>query len=156
MRPETGPRVRFLPRLRLFWTAALGASLAFAGLGVLASPVVSPAGAASVPPLAAAIAALGVLCGAATLALDRAILSPGRVAARIPFPDSALAQRYLLAGHLALWSLALLPAMLGFAQLLFDGQLATHLALCAVSAGILALLMPSRSRISARVAAVLR
>ena len=158
MRPEAEVRVRSaLPRLRLFWAAALGATLACAGLGALAAPAVSAAaaGETATPPAAVAIATLGALCAAATLALDRALLSPGRIAARLPAPDSALAERYLLVGHLALWSLALLPALLGFAQLLLDGRLGTHLALCGVSLAVLAVLLPSRARVGARIAAAL-
>ena len=159
MRPEAERCVQHaLPRLRLFWGATLGAGLACAGLGALASPVFSASagGETASPPAATAIATLGLLCGAATLALDRALLSPGRIAARVPAPDGALAERYLLVGHLALWSLALLPGLLGFAQLLLDGRLGTHLALCGVSLAALAVLMPSRARIGARVAAALR
>lgn len=157
MPPEADRQVRLaLPRLRLFWGAMLMASLGFAGLGVLASPVVSAPGAGGSPPLALALAAIGVLCGAAALLLDRVILAPKQVSARFPFPDAVLAQRYLLAGHLALWSLAQLPAILGFTQLLFDGCLRTHLALCAVSLSILALQMPTRARISTRLEAALR
>ena len=74
----------------------------------------------------------------------------------MPVPDHALVQRHLLAGHLVLWSFAEVPALFGFAQLLLDGALGTHLALCAVSLAILALLMPTRARIATRMEAVLR
>ena len=134
----------------------LVASLALAGLGVLASPVVSPWDITTARPITATIASLGVLCAAATIWLDRAFLAPGRIAILVPIPDHALARRHLLAGHLALWSLAELPALFGFAQLLLDGALGTHLALCAVSLAILTLLMPTRARITARMEAVLR
>ena len=77
------------------------------------------------------------------------------MAALIPSPTRAR-QRHLLAGHLALWSFAELPALFGFAQLLLDGSLGAHLALCAVSLAILALLMPTRARITTRMEAVLR
>ena len=157
MHPELDRRVRAeLPRLRLFWAAMLAASLACAGLGVLASPVSSPLGEASAPPAAVAVAALGLVSAAAVLLLDRAILAPGQVAARVPIPDPGLALRYLLAGHLALWSLAALPAILGLAHLLLGGPLRTSLALCAVSLGIFALLAPTRTRIATRLAAVVR
>ena len=78
------------------------------------------------------------------------------MAAVITVPDQALVQRHLLAGHLVLWSFAQLPALFGFAQLLLDGSLGAHLALCAVSLAILALLMPTRARIRTRMEAVLR
>jgi hypothetical protein len=157
MRPELEPRLRFaLARLRLFWAATLAAGLACAGLGVLAAPAAAPPGASSTPPTAAAVAAIGAACAAAVLLLDRAILAPGQVAARVPLPDGDLALRYLLVGHLALWSLAETPAILGFAQLLLGGPLRTHLALCALALGALALLAPTRARIAARVEAAIR
>jgi hypothetical protein len=106
--------------------------------------------------LALAIAALGVLCALATIVIDRKIITPERMAALIPAFDYALVHRHLLAGHLVLWSLAELSALLGFAQLFLDGALHTHLALCAASLTTLAVLMPTRARIAARVAAVLR
>ncbi len=133
----------------------LAASLAWVGLGVFASPVVSPATTLAATPIALAIAALGALCAVAAIWLDRAILTPERIASVVAIPDLSFAQRHLLAGHLALWSIAELPAVLGFAQLLLDGTLATHLALCAASLTVLALLMPTRARIAARLEAVL-
>lgn len=145
-----------LAPLRICWSLMLAASVAWAGLGLLASPAVSLSDTAIATPLSLALAALGVFCAAATLWLDRTVLTPGRIAARLPIPDQALARRHLLAGHLALWSLAVLPAILGFAQLLLDGPLAIHLALCAVSLLILVLLMPTRARVAARLAAALR
>jgi hypothetical protein len=155
--PELKRRVRAaLPRLRLWWAAMLAASLACAGLGVLASPVLTPWGEAPGPPAAVAVAVLGVLSAAAVLLLDRALLAPGQVAARVPHPDPDLALRYLLAAHLALWSLATLPAILGFAHLLLGGSLRTNQALCALSLGTLALLAPMQGRIATRVGAAIR
>jgi hypothetical protein len=145
-----------LPRLRLFWAAMLAAILGCAGLGVLASPVPSPPVEATTPPAAVVVAALGALCAAAVVLLDRAILAPGQVAARVPLPDPDLALRYLLAGHLALWSLAGLPAIFGFANLLLGGPRRTLLALCAISLGILALLAPTERRIRTRVETALK
>jgi len=145
-----------LPPLRGCWAFMLAAALAWAGLGLFAAPAGTPSGAPAATPVTVAIAALGVLCAVAAIWLDRAILSPGRMAGLVPLPDLTLAQRHQLAGHLALWSIAELPALFGFAQLLLDGSLGTHLALCAVSLAILALLMPTRARITARLEAVLR
>jgi len=154
MRPDSERHARsVLPSLRYFWAFMLVASLVWTGLGLLASPVASPQGAAATP-ITAAITALGVLCAAVTIWLDRAIFTPARIAGLVPIPDHALAQRHLLAGHLALLSLAEIPALLGFAQLLLDGLLSTHLALCAVSLATLALLMPTRARVTTRLAAV--
>ena len=143
-----------LTPLRCCWAFMLAAALAWAGLGLFAAPAGTPSGAPT--PFTAAIAALGVLCAAAAVWIDRAVLTPGRIAGLVPLPDLALARRHLLAGHLALWSIAELPALFGFAQLLLDGPLGTHLALCAVSLAILALLMPTRARVTARLEAVLR
>ena len=134
----------------------LAASFVWAGLGILASPVEAPSGAATATPITATITALGFLCAAGIIWLDRAILTPARLAGLVVIPDSALARRHLLAAHLALWSLAQVPALLGFAQLFLDGALRTHLMLCAVSLALLALLMPTRARIAARLEAVLR
>ena len=157
MHPDSERHARsVLPSLRYSWAFMLVASLAWTGLGVLASPVASPPGATTATPITAAITALGVLCAAATIWLDRAFFRPARIVGLVPIPDNALAQRHLLAGHLALWSLAELPALLGFAQLLLDGPLSTHLALCAVSLATLALLMPTRARVTTRLAAALR
>jgi len=133
----------------------LAASIAWAGLGLFASPVFSLSDTPAGTPLTMLLTALGVISAVATLWIDRALITPKRMAALIPIPDHALAQRHLLAGHLVLWSFAVLPALFGFAQLLLDGALGTHLALCAVSLAILALLMPTRARITARMAAVL-
>ena len=157
MYPEAGPHGRSaLLSLRSFWSFMVAASLALAGLGLFASPFVAPSGTATGTPATTALAGLGVLCAAATIWLDRALLSPGRIATRVPIPDPSLVRRHLLLGHLALWSLAELPAVLGFAQLLLDGTLGAHLALCAVSLAVLTLLMPTRRRITARMEAVLR
>jgi len=144
-----------LPPLRLSWSFMLAANLACAGLGVLAVPVVSLPGKAPASPLAAAIAAFGALVAAATLWLDRRLLAPSRIARVLPVPDPALARRHLLVGHLALWSLAEVPALLGFAQVLLDGTLGAHLALCATSLVLLALLLPTRARITSRMEALL-
>jgi hypothetical protein len=105
--------------------------------------------------MATAIAAIGLICALAPLPLDRMILAPGRIAARIPLPDVALTLRHLLAGQLAIWSLAELPAILGFSQLLLGGELPTHLALCSLALVNLGLLLPTKSRITTRVGAVL-
>jgi hypothetical protein len=156
VRPDVERRLSSaLPALRSAWSLMLAANLAFAGLGALASPVAIAPRDASLSPLAAVFAALAVLCAGATIWLDRAVLAPGRLAGLSSIPDPALAQRHLLAGHLALWSIAVLPALLGFAQLLLDGTPGTHLALCALSLLILAALMPTRSRIGARLEAML-
>ena len=152
---ERGVRSALAP-LRACWSLMLAASLAWAGLGLLASPVVARPDAAHPTPATAALFALGVASAAVTLWIDRAIITPARMAALLPVPDQTLLRRHLLAGHLALWSLATLPALFGFALLLLDGGLAAHLLLCAVSLATLALLMPTRGRIAARVAAVLR
>jgi hypothetical protein len=133
----------------------LVASFALAALGLFAAPVMSPSAPPTMPTSAKLLAALGVLSAVATLWLDRRVITARRMAAVIPVPDHALIQRHLLAGHLVLWSFAELPALFGFAQLLFDGPLVIHLALCASSLAVLALLMPTRSRITARMAAVL-
>ena len=134
----------------------LAASLAWAGLGLFASPVVSPSDAPAATPWTMVARRSRRAQRRQHALIDRAVITPTRMAALIPVPDHALVQRHLLAGHLVLWSFAELPALFGFAQLLLDGALGTHLALCAVSLAILALLMPTRARISARMEAVLR
>ena len=142
--------------LRISWFLMLAASAAWAALGLFASPnMLSPSTPAATP-LTMVLAALGVLCAVATILIDRMVITPARMAALIPIPDHALIQRHLIAGHLVLWSFAVLPALFGFAQLLLDGSLGTHLALCAVSLTILALLMPTRARITTRMEAVVR
>lgn len=157
MHPDIEQRVQSsLPPLRVSWSFMLAASLAWTGLGLFASPVLSPSDTAAAPPWALVLAALGVLCALATLVIDRWVITPARMAALIPVFDYALVQRHLFAGHLVLWSLAELPALFGFAQLFLDGPLSTHLALCATSLVLLALLMPTRARITARMAAVAR
>jgi len=133
----------------------LAASLAFVGLGVLAAPVAAASANAALSLLTAALSVLGILCAGTTIWLDRALLAPARLAGLVTIPDGELAKRHLLAAHLALWSLAVLPALLGFAQLLLDGTLAAHLRLCALSLATLAVLMPTQKRIGARLEAML-
>jgi hypothetical protein len=145
-----------LPSLRVSWSLMLAACLAWAGLGLFAAPAGLTSDPTTSQKLTVVLTTLGALCAVATLWIDRAIITPERMAALIPVPEQALVQRHLLAGHLVLWSFAVLPALFGFAQLLFDGALGTHLALCAVSLVTLALLMPTRTRIAARLEAVLR
>jgi hypothetical protein len=157
MRPEIERHLRASLRpLRVSWAIMLAVSLAWAGLGAFASAAVSLSDATALTPLTKGLAALGVLCAVATLWIDRSVITPERMAAVIPVPDLALAQRHILGGHLVLWSLAVLPGILGLAQLLLDGPLWLHLALCALSLGVLALLMPTRARIATRLKAVLR
>jgi len=154
--PDTEHHVQaMLPSLRVSWFLMVAASLAWAGLGLFASPVVSPSDTPAATPWTMSLTVLGVLSAVATIWIDRVAITPKRMAALIPVFDFALVQRHLLAGHLVLWSFAMLPSLFGFAQLLLDGALEIHLALCAVSLAILALLMPTRARISTRVAAVL-
>jgi len=154
--PDIARRMRAARSLMLLaWAAMLGASLAFAALGSFATPAGTPADAGGPPAASSAIAALGLICALAPLPLNRAILSPAKIAARIPLPDLTLTLRHLLAGQLALWSLAELPAILGFSQLLLGGALSTHLALCSLALANLALLLPTENRIRTRVDAVL-
>jgi hypothetical protein len=136
------------------WAAMLASTLALAALGRLAVPHEAPAAAGATPAAALAVASLGALCAVLVLVLDRVLLGPKQLAARVGVPDRALAGRYLLAAHLALWALAGVPAILGFAQLLLGGPLRLHYALCALSLGLFALLMPTRARIRARLDAV--
>jgi len=145
-----------LPPLRISWSFMLAASLAWAGLGLYASPVISPSDSTAGTPWTIVLTVLGVLSAVATLWIDRAVITPRRMAALITVPDQALVQRHLLAGHLVLWSFAVLPALFGFAQLLLDGKVGTHLALSALSLVILARLMPTRKRITTRLEAVIR
>lgn len=156
MHPEVERRARAgLPRLRLPWAAMTAAVLLLAGLGIslagLDLPRDEPA-----PPVAIAIVAAGVACGAAVVALDRRILAPSRFAARVGHPDVDHVLRHLLAAHLVLWSSAEVPAILGFASLLAGGGLRGHLLLCGVSLGTMAWLMPTWARIAARVEAVVK
>lgn len=145
-----------LPPLRYSWALMVATSLAWAGMGLIASPVVALSDTGAAPTVTKVLAVLGVLCALATLLVDRAVITPRRMAALIPVPDHALLQRHLLGGHLVLWTLALLPAVFGFAQLLLAGTLVAHLALCALSLIVLALLLPTRARVAARMEAVLR
>lgn len=157
MRPDLQHAVRAaLSPLRSCWSFMLAASLAWAALGWFASPVLAPSAAPPATPWTTALTVLGALSAVATLWIDRTVITPERMAALIPVPDPALAQRHLLAGHLILWSSAELPALFGFSQLLLDGALGTHLALCALSLTILAILMPTHKRVATRLAAVLR
>jgi len=157
MNPDTERYVQSaLPPLRISWFFMVFASLAWAALGMFASPAGLTSDPTTARKLTVALATLGALCAVVTLWIDRAVITTERLAALIPVFDFALVQRHLLAGHLVLWSLAQLPALFGFAQLLLDGSLEIHLALCAFSLATLALLMPSRARIAARLEAVLR
>jgi hypothetical protein len=145
-----------LSPLRYSWALMVATSLAWAGMGLIASPVVSLSHAGGVSMLTRVLASLGLFCALATIWVDRAVITPKRMAALITVPDLALLRRHLLGGHLVLWSLALLPTVFGFAQLLLDGSLGIHLTLCAASLATLALLMPTRARVTARMEAVLR
>jgi hypothetical protein len=127
----------------------LASTLALAGMGALAAPAGLAAGPGGATPIAIGIAVIGALCALAVPLLARVLLAPSRIAHRLPAPDLALARRYLLAGHLALWSFSTLPALLGFAQLLLGGAPATHLGLCALSLLALAWLMPTKRRVGA-------
>lgn len=144
-----------LPQLRVAWFLIVAACLGLAGLGWLASPAEMTAPPAAGRPATLTLTALGVFCALATLGLDRLVLSPEQISTRLPIPDPDLLRRHLLAGHMALWSLAVLPALLGFALVLLGGPPRTHLALCALSLGVLARLMPTRRRIAQRFEAVL-
>ncbi|MHB8834364.1 MAG: hypothetical protein ACYC9Y_01435 [Candidatus Methylomirabilia bacterium] len=157
MNLDTGRYVESaLPPLRISWYFMVFASLAWAGLGMFASPAGLTSDPTTARKLTVVLATIGALCAVAALWIDRAVITTERMAALIPVFDYALVQRHLLAGHLVLWSLAQLPALFGFAQLLLDGSLGMHLALCAVSLATLAILMPTRARITARMTAVLR
>jgi len=157
MHPDIEQHVQSaLSPLRVSWSFMLAASFAWAALGLFASPVVSPSYSSTATSWTTVLIVLGVLSAGATLLIDRAVITPKRMAALITVPDHALVQRHLLAGHLVLWSFAQLPALFGFAQLLLDGSLGAHLGLCAVSLAVLALLMPTRARIRTRMEAVLR
>lgn len=145
-----------LPSLRISWACMLAAAFAWTGLGLFASPVLSPSETAAASSWSLVLAALGALSALATLWIDRRVITPARMAGLIPVFDHALVQRHLLAGHLVLWSFAELPALFGFAQLFLDGPPGTHLALSATSLAILALLMPTRARITTRIEAVFR
>lgn len=142
-----------LHRFRLPWLGACVASLALAALGMALSGESAPAEAA-LPPPAKALAGLGLICSGTVPFLRRRVLTPARIAAALPSPDSELALRHLLAGSLVLWTIAEVPAILGFAQILVGGNARTHLLLCGVSMGILAWLMPVRAKIAAQSAAV--
>ena len=157
MHPDIEQRVESaLSPLRVCWSFMLAASFAWAALGLFASPVVSPSYSPAATSWTTVLIVLGVLSAAATLLIDRGVMTPKRMAAVITLPDQELIQRHLFAGHLVLWSFAQLPALFGFAQLLLDGSLGAHLALCAISLAILTLLMPTRARIRTRMEAVLR
>jgi hypothetical protein len=127
----------------------LAATLGLTGIGWLAAPAGLAASAGDAPPIAIGIAVLGALCALAVPILARKLLAPAQISRQLPAADLALARRYLLAGHLALWSFSTLPAILGLAQLLLDGAPATHLALCALSLLALAWLMPTARRVGA-------
>jgi hypothetical protein len=157
MHPDIEQHVQAaLSPLRVSWSFMLTSSFAWAALGLFASPVMPLSYSSTATSWTTTLVALGVLSAGATLLIDRAVITPKRMAAVITVPDQALIQRHLLAGHLVLWSFAQLPALFGFAQLLLDGSLGPHLALCAVSLAILAQLMPTRARIMTRMEAVLR
>jgi hypothetical protein len=157
MHPDIEQHVQSaLSPLRVSWSLMLAASFAWAALGLFASPVVSLSEVPAATPWTTVLIVLGVLSAGATLLIDRAVITPQRMAAVITIPDLALIKRHLLAGHLVLWSFAQLPALFGFAQLLLDGSLGAHLTLCAGSLAVLALLMPTRARIRTRMEAVLR
>ena len=156
MRPDLQRHVESALRpLRVSWSLMLVASLAWAGLGLFAAPVVSPSDPPELAPSSKVLAVLGVVSSVATLWVDRKVITAKRMAALVPVPDHALVLRHLLAGHLVLWSFAEVPALFGFAQLLLGGSLGIHLALCAASLSLLALLMPTRARITGRMETVL-
>lgn len=156
MHAEIERRVRSaIIRFRLPWAAMVLSSLVFAALGLWVSDtgVVMETG---VSPMSLPVIIVAAGSGALVFFLDRKLLAPRAIAARVPPNDIELALRHLLAGHLVLWSLAVVSPILGFAQLLLGGRPAAHLLLCGASVGILAYLMPTWSRIAARIEAILR
>jgi len=75
-------------------------------------------------------------------------MDPLGIAARIPAADAAAVVRHLLAGYLVLWSAALVPGIIGIAQILAGGDERLHLLLCAAALLVLVYLMPVRSKLA--------
>lgn len=156
MRPEIERRVRSeLVWFRLPWSAMVLATLVFAAFGLLV-PEAPATPESRVSPLTTFLIIAAAGNGALIFVLDRKLLAPQAMATRVPRHDVEFARRYLLAGHLVLWSLAEILPILGFAQLLLGGRSGIHLLLCGLSVGILAYLMPTSARIAARIAPILR
>lgn len=156
MRPEIERAVRAeLGRFLIPWGAMALSVLLIAGMGVflagdLAAIETSGGGAADT-----AVAVLAACLAAAAPVIDRALHDPARFASRVRVPDPQIALRYLLGGHLIVWSLAETPAILGLVQLVLGGSLPRHLLLCGAALGDLAILMPTRRRLGVRVGAAL-
>jgi len=134
-------------RFLLPWLGAAGASFALAALGyALASGTAGSD--APLPALPKAMTAAGFVWCGLLLFLRQQVLAPLGIAARLPAPDAEAVVRHLFAGYLVLWSAAVVPSIIGIAQILAGGDARMHLLLCAASVLVLAYLMPTRSKLA--------
>ncbi len=149
-RQLAGAQRRFL----LPWLGAAGAPLVLAAIGYALAGGFAP-GDDPLPTLPKAMTAAGLVWCGLVLFLRRQVLSPAGLAARLPAPDAAAVVRHMLAGYLVLWSAAIVPSIIGIAQVLAGGDARMHLLLCGASVWVLAYLMPARSRLAALAEAAL-
>ena len=140
----SGAHWRFL----LPWLGAAAASLILAALGYALAGGTAGSG-APLPLLPKAMTAAGFVWCGLVLFLRQQVLTPIGIAARLPAPDTAAVVRHLLAGYLVLWSAAVVPAIIGIAQVLAGGDFRMHLLLCGASVMVLGYLMPTRSKLTA-------
>jgi len=135
-------------RRRFFipWLGTVLAVVVLAALGYgLAAGIVAPG--ATLPALPKMMAAAGFVWCGLVLFIRRQVLAPLGMAARLPAPDPEALLRHLFAGHLVLWSAAVVPAIIGIAQILAGGDARMHLLLCSAALMVLGYLLPSRSKL---------
>jgi hypothetical protein len=131
-------------RFLLPWLGTVLAVLALAGLGFALTAGAGQNG-GQLPATAKWMTVAGLVWCGLVLFVRQQIMDPLGIAARIPAADAAAVVRHLLAGYLVLWSAALVPAIIGIAQILAGGDERMHLLLCAAALLVLVYLMPVQS-----------
>jgi hypothetical protein len=134
-------------RFLLPWLGTVLAVIVLAALGYgLAAG--NAASGAPLPALPKMMTAAGFVWCGLVLFIRQQVLAPLGMAARLPAPDPEALMRHLFAGHLVLWSAAVVPAIVGIAQILAGGDARLHLLLCAASIMVLGYLLPARSKLT--------
>jgi hypothetical protein len=133
-------------RFLLPWLGTVLAVLALAGLGFALTGGAGQHG-GQLPALAKAMTAAGLVWCGLVLFVRQQILTPMGIASRLPAADATAVVRHLLVGYLVLWSAAVVPAIIGIAQILAGGDARMHLLLCSAAVMVLGCLVPSRSKL---------
>jgi hypothetical protein len=136
-------------RFFLPWLGTVIAVLALAGLGFALAGGASPHD-GRLPTLPKWMTAAGFVWCGLVLFVRQQIMDPMGIAARLPAADAAAVVRHLFAGYLVLWSTALVPPIIGIAQILAGGDARMHLLLCAAALMVLVYLMPVQSKLAAQ------